>query len=221
VTGEFNGGGGPGPGQGRRRGRRGRRGGRRRHGGPFGGPPGSGGGGPAQHPQQHRPFAAVGEAHATLSSPGGDRLLSAKVAHDGPVPPAVADRGISPFALFAACILGVTETDGWKPPNAQDVGRRFGLSPGALPQILRALALDVDSLKQCEFDLVGAQMDVQVAPAGVSRTEVAKGLYRDLLALPKRAGVVAAAAASSGPIPEPSPAPGPGPGTRSAGNGGA
>jgi len=226
MTGEFGGGGGgggggpPGPGQGKRRGRRGRRGGRHRG---FGGPPGSGGVGQSPARAQARPFAAVGEAQEdrTSLSAGTDRLLSAALAHDGPVPAMVADKGIPPFALFAACILGITEADGWKTPSAQDVGRRFGLPPGVLPQILRALALDVDSLKQCDFDLVGAQMDVQVAPAGVSRTEVAKGLYRDLLALPKRASVAAAAAAAAGPIPEPSPAPGPVSGTSSTGNGGA
>jgi hypothetical protein len=117
-----------------------------------------------------------------------------RIPHDAPVPALVSDRGLSPFALFAACILGVTESDGFRVPNPQEVGRRFGLSQSALSDALRALALDVESLEKSGFDLAGARMDVQVAPPGVSRTEVAKDLYKDLLQLPKRATVVAAAA---------------------------
>jgi len=222
------GGGGPGGGA-RRRGRRGKRGGRRRQG--FGGPPAFGGGGGGgggfggggggggfggPRPQSGLSGGTSPEDRGLSGTPAGDRLLLVKIAHDGPIPAMATDRGISPFALFAACILGVTESDGFRTPNAHDVARRFGLAPGPLVDLLKALALDVDSLKQSGFDVTGAQMDVQVAPTGVSRTEIAKDLYKDLLALPKRAEVVAAAASRKV---EPPPAVVPGPSEDAAGGG--
>ena len=218
------GGGGPGPGgqDGKRRGRRGRRGGRRRREG-FGGPPGfgSGGGGFGGPPRAiGSPIGGTSPEDRGLLAPAGDRLLAVRITHDAPVPAVVTDRGVSPFALFAACILGVTESDGYRAPNAQDVGRRFGIPAGSLPQLLKALALDVDALRASGFDLVGAQMDVQVAPAGVSRTEIAKDLYKELLQLPKRATAVQAAAEAALQIPEPSQPVTSGPTEGAAGGGG-
>ncbi len=105
-----------------------------------------------------------------LSRPTERRL---PVRHDGP-PDA--------FALFCAYHLGITAEDGYQRPHPEEVARRYGMSCDELRKRLAELGLDDSSVRKVRFDLEGAQMDIRVAPEGISRTEIARDLYQDYLA---------------------------------------
>lgn len=46
--------------------------------------------------------------------------------------------------------------------------------------------MDPENLLNMEFDLTMAQMDIQVAPEGVDRVELARGIYDDFRKAPRR-----------------------------------
>lgn len=89
---------------------------------------------------------------------------------------------LSPFSVFCTLYLGITEEDGWAPPNARRAARRFDLSPEALSEYLHAHRIAEEHLKRARFDLAGARLDIQVAPPGISRTELARTLWEELQA---------------------------------------
>jgi hypothetical protein len=95
--------------------------------------------------------------------------------------------GITPFDLFCAYHLGITADDRYEFQNLHDVARRFGCSSGVVKQLLADLHMDADALVQSKFDIASAQVDIMVAPAGVSRRELARRLYAEFLAAPRRA----------------------------------
>jgi len=95
--------------------------------------------------------------------------------------------GITPFELFCAYHLGITADDGYQFQNIHDVARRFGCSSGVVKQLLADLNMDADALVQSQFDIASAQVDVMVAPTGVSRRELARRLYDEFLKAPRRA----------------------------------
>lgn len=96
-------------------------------------------------------------------------------------------HGISPFELFCAYHLGITADDGYRFQNIHDVAKRFGVSSGVIKQLLQELGMDADALVQSKFDIASAQVDVMVAPEGVSRLELARELYEQFLRAPRRA----------------------------------
>jgi hypothetical protein len=85
------------------------------------------------------------------------------------------------FSLFCAYHLGITASDGYQKPHADEVARRFGLSVDALKSLLAELEIDDASIKKSRFDLTGAQMDIRLAPQGISRTEAAREHFQELL----------------------------------------
>ncbi len=95
--------------------------------------------------------------------------------------------GISPFELFCAYHLGITPDDGYRFQNIHDVARRFGCSSGVIKQLLSEMNMDSDALVQSKFDIASAQVDIMVAPPGVSRRELARELYDQFLHAPRRA----------------------------------
>lgn len=88
---------------------------------------------------------------------------------------------IDPFELFLAYHLGITADDKYKATNIHDVARRFGVSAGRIKQLLQDYHMDPDTVINSDFDLAMAQVDIQVAPEGVSRKELARGIYEDYL----------------------------------------
>lgn len=46
--------------------------------------------------------------------------------------------------------------------------------------------MDPESMLNTDFDLTMAQIDIQVAPEGVDRVELAKQIYRDFRAAPRK-----------------------------------
>jgi hypothetical protein len=85
------------------------------------------------------------------------------------------------FSLFCAYHLGITPEDGYQKPHADEVARRYGLTVDGLRSLLAEHKLDEASIRACRFDLEGAQLDIRVAPEGISRIEMARGLYEDFL----------------------------------------
>jgi hypothetical protein len=86
---------------------------------------------------------------------------------------------LEPFSVFCALYLGITEDDGWREPRAGQVAARFGLSDGELASWLEAHGLDEPAVRDSGFDLEGACLDIEVAPEGISRVELARALYQE------------------------------------------
>ncbi len=104
-----------------------------------------------------------------------------------PAPPRGASTAtIDPFDLFCAYHLGITDTDTYRIQNIHEVARRFGTNAGALKQTLGAYGMEADDIIHSGFDLAGAQVDIMVAPEGISRRELARPLYNEFKSAPRR-----------------------------------
>ncbi|MFZ5876920.1 MAG: hypothetical protein ACOYXU_11005 [Nitrospirota bacterium] len=101
-------------------------------------------------------------------------------------PPSARASAIDPFQLFCAYYLGITPDKRYAPANIHDVGRRFGVDAGVIRQVLKEHGMDPESVMNTEFDLAMAQIDIQVAPEGVDRVELAKGIYEEFRAAPRK-----------------------------------
>tara|TARA_B100000686_G_C16801956_1_gene986719 strand:+ start:836 stop:1456 length:621 start_codon:yes stop_codon:yes gene_type:complete len=91
---------------------------------------------------------------------------------------------MDPFRLFCAYHLGIGPNNTYKPSNINQVAQQFGLEPGAIRQATREFGFDSESMLNKDFDLALAQLDIQVAPEGICKVELAKGLYEEFLNAP-------------------------------------
>ena len=89
---------------------------------------------------------------------------------------------LDPFNLFCAYHLGIGPKKEYRPSNLNEVARRFGQDPATVRQALKESGMDSASLLDREFDMALAQLDIQVAPEGIDRIELAKSIYEDFLA---------------------------------------
>jgi hypothetical protein len=89
---------------------------------------------------------------------------------------------LSPFSVFCALHLGITPTDGYASQTIDSVAGRFGMTPDSLRTFLQRHRLREPDLRAVSFDLASAQLDIQVAPEGISRTELARTLFAELKA---------------------------------------
>jgi hypothetical protein len=89
--------------------------------------------------------------------------------------------GIDPFELFCAYHLGITAENHYRFQNLHQVARRFGVEAEEVQEALRRYGLDPDVLLHTGFDLASAQADVQLSPAGVDLTVLARMHYEALL----------------------------------------
>lgn len=102
-------------------------------------------------------------------------------------PPSVPPGGdIDPFELFCAYHLGITADGGYRIQNIHEVARRFGTNAAALRQTLAAYGMDAEDLVHSGFDLASAQIDIMVAPQGISRRELARPLYDEFKSAPRK-----------------------------------
>jgi hypothetical protein len=91
---------------------------------------------------------------------------------------ALAERyGIDDFSLFCAYHLGITEDGGYRFQNIHHVARRFGTNAGVIRQLLADFRMDPDVVVHGDFDMADAQVDVMMAPEGVSRMELAREIF--------------------------------------------
>jgi hypothetical protein len=91
---------------------------------------------------------------------------------------------LEPFNLFCAYHLGIGPNKDYKPSNLNEVARRFGQDPATVRQALKECDMDSASLLDRDFDMALAQLDIQVAPEGIDRMELAKSIYEDFLDAP-------------------------------------
>lgn len=142
-----------------------RRGGRRRSRG--GRPPGGGGGG-GGHAQAKK------GAPAATHSPRKGKAFSTpyEVPEAGP---------IDPFDLFCACLLGLMPDGTYRGAGLGEVAKRFRRSPNEIRDFLQKYGMDPESLKSVDFDLTLAKLDIQVAPEGIDRRELARGLFEEFV----------------------------------------
>lgn len=112
----------------------------------------------------------------------------AETPHNGAVPSENAGKrvaGIEPFELFCAYHLGITRDKGYKPSNINEVARRFNADPATIKQALKEYDMDPAQLFDRDFDMALAQLDIQVAPEGVDRKELAKNIYEEFQNAPR------------------------------------
>jgi hypothetical protein len=92
---------------------------------------------------------------------------------------------IDPFELFCSYHLGITQDKGYRTANINEVAKRFRSEPGMIKQALKEYDMDPESLLDRDFDIGLAQLDIQVAPEGVDRLELARGIYQDFQDAPR------------------------------------
>ena len=93
-------------------------------------------------------------------------------------------RGDQPpdgFELFCAYHLGITIDERYQKPSLTEVARRFNVSPEELKTLLVQFRIDKETIEKSDFDLQGAQLDIRVAPEGISRREIARDHYEEYL----------------------------------------
>ncbi|MBI3609889.1 MAG: hypothetical protein HY204_04195 [Nitrospirae bacterium] len=100
--------------------------------------------------------------------------------------PLTEKRGIDPFDLFCAYHLGIGPDKSYRPANIHDVARRFGVDAGVIRQTLQEYGMDPETMLDTDFDITMAQMDIQVAPEGIDRVELAKGIYETFRKSPRK-----------------------------------
>lgn len=87
------------------------------------------------------------------------------------------------FGLFCAFHLGITPEDGYKKPSMELVAKRYNLPPEEIEKLLTEFRIDSKTIEQSGFDIESAQVDIRLAPTGISRTETARDLFEEYLAL--------------------------------------
>lgn len=87
------------------------------------------------------------------------------------------------FELFCAYWLGIGENNTYRKPNIRDVGRRFDKSAKEIEDALKFCGMDMDTVKKSGFEMGFAQLDISVAPEGIDKKELAKGLFEEFLEL--------------------------------------
>jgi hypothetical protein len=95
-------------------------------------------------------------------------------------------HGIDPFALFCAYHLGITEGDGYRFQNIHQVAKRFGTNAAVIKQLLTDFDMAPETIVHSSFDMASAQVDIMLAPEGISRTELARTLYEEFRTAPRR-----------------------------------
>lgn len=91
---------------------------------------------------------------------------------------------IDAFEMFCAYHLGIGPNKEFKLSNGNEIAKRFNLEPGMVRQVVKELGMDAASLLDRDFDMSLAQLDIQVAPEGIDRLELAKGIYEEFLRSP-------------------------------------
>ena len=133
-------------------------------------------------PPQGRPQPRPSVDRSVHQRPQPPRPSSARPAPTG----ATASGKIDAFDLFCAYHLGITPDGGYRIQNIHEVARRFNTNAAELRQILADLGMAADDIVHSGFDLAGAQVDIMVAPEGISRRELARPLYDEFRSTPKQ-----------------------------------
>ena len=84
------------------------------------------------------------------------------------------------FNLFCAYHLGITSRNQYKFQSIGEVARRFKVDVRAIKRKLTEYGLTTEAINKTGFSIKYAQMDIQVAPEGVSRRELAKYMWDEI-----------------------------------------
>jgi hypothetical protein len=118
------------------------------------------------------------------TAPSPQRPFETSAAKARPVSGKSSAGGLNAFNLFCSYHLGIGPKKEYKPANLNEVARRFGNEPAFVRQALKECGMDSAALLDRDFDMALAQLDIQVAPEGIDRMELAKSIYEDFLAAP-------------------------------------
>lgn len=86
---------------------------------------------------------------------------------------------LTPFSVFCALHLCITERDGYRQQNSREVAQRFDMSEDELRDYLEENDLTQEVLKERQFDVPSARLDIRVAPQGISRVELARTMFEE------------------------------------------
>ena len=142
-----------------------------------------------QHTNKRYPNNKSNSAHIKQSPSEAQTTSNAsaqgeKIGHNGISKSKTNTFGIDPFELFCAYHLGITSQNQYRPSNINDVANRFKIDVGTTRQILKEYEMDSASLLDRDFDMALAQLDIQVAPEGINRTELGRSIFEDFLEAP-------------------------------------
>ncbi len=86
---------------------------------------------------------------------------------------------LSPFSVFSALYLGLSEAETYSERSPGQVRRRFGLEEAEFDAYLQAHQLTETELGRACFDVESARFDIKVAPEGISKLEIARCLFEE------------------------------------------
>ena len=128
---------------------------------------------PRNHQNQHDKAKRTNNAPSAAKAPQVSSGSEQKLTGD-----------LDAFSLFCAYHLGIGPNKEYKPSNINEVARRFGQDQGVVKQALKECNMDSAALLDKDFDMALAQLDIQVAPEGIDKMELAKSIYEDFLEAP-------------------------------------
>ena len=142
-----------------------------------------------QHTNKRYPNNKSNSAHIKQSPSEAQATSTAsaqgeKIGYSGISKSKTNTMGIDPFELFCAYHLGITPQNQYRPSNINEVANRFKIDVGTTRQILKEYEMDSASLLDRDFDMALAQLDIQVAPEGINRTELGRNIFEDFLEAP-------------------------------------
>jgi hypothetical protein len=88
-------------------------------------------------------------------------------------------NNLNEFELFCLYHLGLAGTQAGIPLNLNQISQRLNVSLDVLNDFLQEAKLDPQSVLNSGFDLVGAQMDIQLAPEGIHLDSVARRHFEE------------------------------------------
>jgi hypothetical protein len=93
---------------------------------------------------------------------------------------------MDPFLLFCAYHLGLDERGRFRLQNVNDVARRFSTDVETVERALDKHGMSAARMLELDFDLAGAQLDIQASPPGVDLLSIAQMHYELFLSAPKK-----------------------------------
>ena len=88
-------------------------------------------------------------------------------------------NNLNEFELFCLYHLGLVGAQAGIPLNLNQIAQRLNVSLDVLNDFLQKTRLDPQSVLSSGFDLVGAQMDIQLAPEGIHLDSVAQRHFEE------------------------------------------
>ncbi len=85
------------------------------------------------------------------------------------------------FELFCAFHMGITEKGAYRMQGLNEIARRYGCKPDEIVKFLKDYGIDKETVKASGIDVSLARLDVQVAPEGVDKWEMARPWYDEFV----------------------------------------